>query len=173
MRGIASIEPLQKIFELGGKRHLKAHGLSASGMKEFHSGGVQEIPAEALPHHFSALQARRRAIKRVTDNRMAKRSKVDPQLVCAPGLRIGFDQCDVREAAKHPVSSDGFARAQAAGFHPHAAVGVAAHRAGDFAAGASDTAVNQKQVSLLHLARLELRGERAVREIVLGHDHEA
>jgi len=82
-------EGIQRLWQRGPQVNPGAR----ARMRESKFCGVEEIPSQRGQRDFSHLPARSRAVERVTHDRMMQRRKVHANLVCAPGVKLNFDQC--------------------------------------------------------------------------------
>src|SRR5919106_511596 len=122
------------------------------------------------------------AVKRIADQRVTDRAKMRAHLMRASRLQKTFDQrrdrlllrAESRKQApmRHSLSASALWK------HGHfgAAGGMAADRRVDRTLRAGRRAPDKREIAALHLAGAamvgELLGERAMRPVSLGHDHE-
>ena len=107
-------------------------------------------------------------IDRVADQRMPQPRHVDAYLVCPAGHRRRLDQRDARVTLDHAIASEGVPPSGDNG-HLLTAPRVTGDGLGDLAFVAVDHARDEREVGLAYHAPLELRRERAVRGVSLGH----
>src|SRR5665811_1400777 len=151
--------------------------------------GMKSLPVEMFEFGLHALRElaqlclKSPAIERIADQRMPKMGHVHADLVRASGLESALDKrgngsvlvvaIGLHEAPKgHGVTP--FVRPHNRHLGP--ARGVAPERRLDTTVRSRRRAPDERAVAALHLTGAamigELRGERAVRLIGLGHDHQ-
>ena len=142
-------------------------------MRKSDARGVQEIALEKGQVARAGAQAARRAVERVSHNRMPDGRKVRADLVRAPGVEHGLDQRAAIQARDHaPVGSRVAALGCARG-HARAAARIARNGQRDRAGIARHLAVHQRQINFPDVSRTELFGEMFVRLVIPRHDHRA
>ena len=108
---------------------------------------------------------------------MAKRRHVHANLVSAPGFYLHFEQGELAvgriDFSRDRIVRNGVAAAEAARRHTSALLRVAADGVLNGAALTFGPAMNERDISLVHLAPAELFGQLPVRLIVLGNDHQS
>jgi len=149
---------------------------------------MQCLPAEVrycffcIRDQLAGLGLEARAVNVVPNERMPGVAEMNPDLMGSPGFELTGEKCrhrlavTAREAFQEFPVSDGFAAALAHG-HFFAGVRVAVDRLIDGAPRAVGGAPDERHIAAAQRARAavvgELRRQRLVGAVVLGHDHQA
>jgi hypothetical protein len=156
-------------LEIGRQGGFYGYRLASRWLVKYDAVGVEEIAGES----GFAADFGGGAVETVAYHGLADAGEMYADLVCAAGADAYLKQREAIEPPQHVIFAPGGAALGQAGSHAHALAGIAGYRLFDAAAILLHFAVNQGEISLLHLAIGELFGEALMRGIVLGYQEHA
>ena len=117
----------QELPQLHRQRCTDADAFISAGVLKGDARSMQEKSAEQGQRLPTDAYLPRRAIQGIADHRAAERSKMDANLMRAPGVRDGFHQRERRKAAAHAPVGARRPTFLAASGHADAAAQIAGH----------------------------------------------
>jgi hypothetical protein len=143
--------------------------LASRWLVKYDAVGVEEIAVErGFVADFGGS-----AVEAVAYDGMADARQMHADLVGAAGAYADLKQREAVEAPQHVIFAPGGAALGETGGHAHTLAGIAGNWFFDAAAILLHYAVDQGEISLLHLAIGELFGEAPMRDVVLGYQEDA
>ena len=160
-------EPVEDRLELGRQRRRRPDQVAVA---EARSSSSRQACRNSRSRPVRSAPRRAGAVDRVAGDRVADRLEVDPDLVGPPGDQVELEQGPAGEALADAVAGHRRPAVRDDG-HPGPLLRIAADRRLDPADVRGDAALDERQVGLLHPARLELGHQAGLGGVVLG-DHQ-